>query len=124
MWIIIIIITVLVVIAGCAVFFLLPKPANIDDPAKFERTFNAAEQDTLTSVQVSSAELAAANCKDGDKCWILVDGVVYDMSVFPSWARGIHHNIKAGTDGTSHFLKSGHGVDILQKMPVVGKLEG
>lgn len=52
MWIII---TVLVVIAGCAVFFLLPKPANIDDPAKFERTFNAAEQDTLTSVQISSA---------------------------------------------------------------------
>lgn len=69
---------------------------------------------------ISPDELSKATCDEDAKCWIAVDGVVYDMGVFPKWARGVHHGVKAGADGTEKFVKSGHAVAILQKMPVVG----
>lgn len=113
MWII-----VAIVLVG---IMFLPKPSpHVGDATKLERTFTATERETIAGRKISADELAAANCEDGAACWVLVDGVVYDMSVFPAWARGQHHGVKAGTDGTDKFLKSGHGVAVLQKMPVVG----
>ena len=47
-----------------------------------------------------------------------IDGVVYDMSGFPSWLHGLHHGVRAGTDATDTFVRSGHGSNILEKMPV------
>lgn len=120
------VLTVLVVVA-CAWAWLRPNP-HVGDAGKLRRTFSAAEQTRLETVRVTPAELAAATCPDEDsttdaRCWLAVDGVVYDMSGFPWWMRkGTHHGITAGTDATAAFVKSGHAVDTLQSMPVVGRL--
>ncbi|MEJ5929129.1 cytochrome b5 domain-containing protein [Corynebacterium sp. H128] len=121
MWLII---GISVVVAAVIAMLIWPSPPNVNDPTKLERTFSVAEQAKLETTSISSDQLSNATCEDGAACWILVDDVVYDLSVFPAWARGQHHGVKAGTDGTDKFLKSSHAVAILQKMPVVGHFAG
>lgn len=112
-----------VVVLGAIVFgaMVMLTPSYVGDRTKLDRGFSAVEQGKIDTVTVSSAELAAATCEDGAACWIAVDGVVYDMGIFPSWARGVHHDIHAGADNTEKFVQAGHGKQILQKMPVVGR---
>lgn len=110
---------VVVALAVTAWVLLTPSP-NVGDRAKLDRAFSPAEQQKLATVKVSSQELAAATCHNGAKCWIAVNGVVYDMGGFPSWARGEHHGVKAGADDTELFVRSGHAKVFLEKMPVVG----
>lgn len=110
------------VIAIAVTVWIFSQPTPVGDRSKLERTFTAEEQQTLDTREVARDELAAATCTDGAACWLGVDGVVYDMSVFPTWARGVHHDITAGTEATEAFVGSGHAVKILQKMPVVGRL--
>ncbi|NKE10678.1 MULTISPECIES: cytochrome b5 domain-containing protein [Kocuria] len=110
-------------LAAIAFALLNPPSPNVGDAGKLEITFSSEEQRKIKEVTVTPQELEAATCDDGADCWIAVNGVVYDMSVFPDWARGRHHGIKAGTDATEKFVGSGHGRDILERMPVVGRLE-
>lgn len=110
----------LIIVIGAAVAALLPTPANVRDSAKFDRAFTAEEKSRIASVSVSAEDLAAATCEDGAKCWIAIDGVVYDVAPLPSWARGQHHGLTAGNDLTEKFYQSGHGVDHLNMLGVVG----
>lgn len=100
---------------------LTPSP-NAGDRTKLDVQFTPAEIATLDARTVTGQELTAATCDDGQQCWVAVNGVVYDMSVFPKWARGRHHGVDAGTDATQRFVGSGHARAILEKMPVVGRL--
>ena len=52
-----------------------------------------------------------------------VNDVVYNLSSIQSWKNGQHHGVRAGTDATDKFMKSGHGRSILQKLPVIGGLK-
>ncbi|WP_029211609.1 cytochrome b5 domain-containing protein [Arsenicicoccus bolidensis] len=118
-------ITLAVVIAvAAAVVYAYSKPnPNAGDTTKLQRTVSSTEQHTLDTVTITGDQLTAATCADGAACYLAVDGVVYDMSGFPSWMkRGRHHGIEAGTDATEAFVKSGHARDKLQSMPVVGRL--
>lgn len=123
MWLIIIGVVVLLVVAGVAFAYLKPPGPNMDDPAKLEVVFSPEERQRLEAVSVSPRELAQATCEEGQRCWIAVDGVVYDMGAFPGWSRGRHHGVEAGGDATEAFVRSNHARQILEKMPVVGRLE-
>ncbi|GAB3624958.1 hypothetical protein GCM10027418_30440 [Mariniluteicoccus endophyticus] len=114
---------VVVLVLGATAFALLNPPSpEVGNRGKLEVAFTAEERQKIDTVSVTPAELAAARCEDGQRCWLAVDGVVYDMSVFPKWARGRHHGVEAGTDATEKFVKSGHARAYLEKMPVVGRL--
>lgn len=69
-------------------------------------------------------ELAAYNGKDGQPAYVAVDGLVYDVTASSEWANGEHKmGVTAGQDLTDIIKeKSPHGVAILEKFPVVGKL--
>ena len=69
-------------------------------------------------------ELAAYNGKDGQPAYVAVDGLVYDVTASSEWADGEHKmGVTAGQDLTDIIKeKSPHGVAILEKFPVVGKL--
>lgn len=69
-------------------------------------------------------ELATYNGKDGQPAYVAVDGVVYDVTASPEWTNGEHKmGVTAGQDLTDIIKeKSPHGVAILEKFPVVGKL--
>lgn len=121
MWIVGAVVVVLVAVTAWAL--LTPNP-NVGDRGKLDRAFSAAERQKIETVTVTPAELAAATCENGAKCWIAVNGVVYDMGGFPKWARGEHHGVKAGADDTVKFVKSGHARMYLEKMSVVGRYAG
>lgn len=113
-----------VVIALVVVWMVMKPPPNVGDRSKLERTFSAAEQHRIESRKVTAQQLGDATCEDGQACWIVVDGIVYDMGGFPKWARGRHHGVEAGQDCTEAFVGSGHALAVLQNMPVVGGYDG
>lgn len=119
------IITVVVIvglIALCWLFIVL-KPTESGNVAKFDRTFTAEETALLDSRILSEAELKRADGKNGNPAYIAIQGIVYDVGLFPGWKGGEHHKLQAGAELSEDFLKSGHGVAYLQKLPVVGRLE-
>ncbi|GAB3709553.1 cytochrome b5 domain-containing protein [Mariniluteicoccus flavus] len=121
-WKITLIVVAVLVIAGVAYAYLSPPDPNVGDPVKLQVTFSPEEQARIDTVTVSRAELAAATCDQGAKCYLAVNGVVYDMAAFPKWARGQHHGVRAGTDATEKFVGSSHAKAYLEKLPVVGRL--
>lgn len=120
MWIVL---GIVVVVGVVSAYVLLQPNPNVGDRTKLSRTYSAEEQRRIDTVTIPRTELAAATCQNGAKCYVAVNGVVYDMNSFPDWMKsGVHHGVAAGTDGTEAFVKSGHARDKLQGLPVVGRL--
>jgi predicted heme/steroid binding protein len=70
------------------------------------------------------AELNNYNGKDGKKCYIANNGLVYDVTGSFHWKNGEHWVVhKAGQDLSSEMLDAPHFDDLLEKFEVVGKLE-
>ena len=83
-------------------------------------TTGSAENGTL---ELTLAELAKYNGKDGNPAYVAVDGVIYDVTNVPQWKNGEHNGYSAGNDLTEIIkTKSPHGVAKLKGVPVVGKL--
>lgn len=62
---------------------------------------------------------------DGSKgvAYVACYGKVYDVSGSYHWRNGVHHVLhKAGCDLTGALERAPHGVDLLEKFPVVGEL--
>ena len=91
---------------------------------------NATQQETTTTNNTTQTlpvftldELAVYNGQNGQKGYIAVDGVIYDVSqVFPN---GMHQGVHlAGTDATSAFEASPHARSILNGLKIIGSLDG
>ena len=83
-------------------------------------TTGSAENGTL---ELTLAELAKYNGKDGNPAYVAVDGVIYDVSGYAKWKNGDHNGYSAGNDLTDIIKnKSPHGVAKLKGVPIVGKL--
>jgi len=68
-------------------------------------------------------ELALYNGKNGKPTYVAYKGKVYDLSASFLWKDGNHqvlHN--AGTDLTLAIEQAPHGVEALERFPVVGIL--
>lgn len=117
-----IVIGVLVLVAIVVAWVLL-HPSNVGDRTKLDREFSSDEQHRIDTVAITAGELAEATCTDGAQCWVAVDGVVYDLGSVPTWQGGTHHGVSAGTDATEAFVRSGHGRQILEHLPVVGRYQ-
>lgn len=62
---------------------------------------------------------------DGDRApaYVAYGDTVYDVSRSPEWRRGLHRNLHwAGQDLTDELVDAPHGVETLQRFPVVGQL--
>jgi predicted heme/steroid binding protein len=61
---------------------------------------------------------------DGSKgrpTYVVVDGIVYDVSESEYWKGGVHESMhRAGMDLTARILSSPHGREVLRRMPRVG----
>lgn len=68
-------------------------------------------------------ELKTYNGQNGSPAYVAVDGIVYDVSDFPKWKNGQHHELTAGNDLTEEFANSPHSNSTLKKLPIVGILE-
>jgi predicted heme/steroid binding protein len=68
-------------------------------------------------------ELKQYDGKNGQKGYIAVNGIVYDISDSPRWRNGEHNGFKAGQDLTQEINSiSPHGDRVLGNLPVVGRV--
>lgn len=67
-------------------------------------------------------ELAVYNGKNGNPAYVAINGVVYDVTNSPAWAAATHFGLSAGNDLTNAFASCHAGANILNQLPVVGKL--
>jgi len=75
------------------------------------------------SIDLTLAELAKFNGKDGKLAYIAVDGIIYDVSNVSPWKNGQHHGYEAGKDLTVEIkTKSPHGISKLSEAVKIGKL--
>jgi predicted heme/steroid binding protein len=68
-------------------------------------------------------ELKKYNGKNGSPAFVACQGKVYDVSSSFLWQQGNHevlHN--AGADLTNQLNEAPHGIELLEKFPVVGIL--
>jgi len=69
-------------------------------------------------------ELKEYDGRDG-VVYIACSGKVYDVSHSYHWRQGIHQVLHhAGIDLTDALSQAPHGIDMLEKFPVVGELFG
>ncbi len=69
-------------------------------------------------------ELSRYNGSEGKPAYVAVDGIVYDVTPVKAWKKGKHKGRHtAGTElGEAIKKKSPHGVKVLKKLKVVGRL--
>ncbi len=129
-------ILILTILASMAVLAGCGSAAASSASAPASSSAAAASSSAISSQASSSAssqaeekvftleELATYNGKDGQPAYVAVDGVVYDVTASPEWTNGEHKmGVTAGQDLTDIIKeKSPHGVAILEKFPIVGKL--
>jgi len=69
-------------------------------------------------------ELAKNNGKNGAPAFIACNGKIFDVSDSFHWKKGTHQVMHcAGEDMTDHLLKAPHGIEFLERFPVVGILK-
>ena len=68
-------------------------------------------------------ELAKFDGKNGNKAYVAVDGLVYDVSMLTQWANGVHQGNIAGTDLSTAIERAPHGRSVLSRARVVGRLD-
>lgn len=121
---VVIIVTIVIIVVGYyAAKSLMPPNPNVGDATKLERTFTQEELSIIEDRTFTMEEVAEHNGADGKDAYVVVNDVVYDLSNIPSWARGRHHGVKAGTDATDQFVNSTHDSKTLEKLTVVGGME-
>ncbi len=104
----------LLLVVGALILVGCSSPANN----------NGNDNNDNTSEKMTIEELAEFDGKDGNKAYIAVDGIIYDVTDNPAWANGEHNGVMAGQD-VSDILKndSPHELDITDGLPVIGELE-
>lgn len=97
-----------------AVFFLGPRLRRKQVAAKVS-----------DSGDLSRAELAQFDGKEGRPAYFAYQGVIYDATNSPRWKNGTHMGRhQAGCDLTEVLGQAPHGEDKVLAMPKVGKLRG
>jgi len=65
-------------------------------------------------------EIAQYDGKDGRPAYIVVDGVVYDVSNVRQWSSGVHYGFEPGADVTDALAAAPHGANQLNSAEIVG----
>ena len=112
-----------------SVFVMILASCGTNSNSSTSNTDNQTEQSQMSNQdeaqkEFTVEELAQYNGKDGNKAYIAVDGVVYDVTDHPAWKDGGHNGIEAGQDLTDEIKNhSPHGVKVLEGLTVVGTLK-
>lgn len=70
------------------------------------------------------AELAKFDGRQGRPAYVAVSGVVYDLSSSPRWVEGNHEVLhQAGQDLTEELKAAPHIRAVVERFPVIGRIE-
>ena len=68
-------------------------------------------------------QLSEYDGENGNKIYIAVDGIVYDVTDKSTWSGGRHYGVAGGKDLTNYFNTCHKNQkDILNKLEIVGRL--
>lgn len=67
-------------------------------------------------------EVAMYDGKDGNPAYIVVDGVVYDVTDVPQWGGAVHFGYEPGKDVTDALAAAPHGSGQLNSARIVGSV--
>lgn len=73
-------------------------------------------------LELTLEQLAQFDGQNGNKAYIAVNGVIYDVTDSSLWPNGSHNGYQAGQDLTTFIMSSPHGLSTLSRIPIVGTL--
>lgn len=76
---------------------------------------------TKTTKLWTKEKVKAYNGKSGKPTYIIVNGAIYDVTKVQNWKNGMH-NVSAGTDVTTAFIKIPNYAKVLKKFKLVAKI--
>lgn len=84
----------------------------------------SSEDPLEESLDLTLDELAQFDGNDGNKAYIAVDGIIYDVTDHPQWTSGTHRGqFEAGKDYSEEIREiPRHGTSNLDQVEVVGTL--
>ena len=68
-------------------------------------------------------ELKEYNGKDGKPAYIVIEGIIYDVTDVSSWNGGSHNGNNAGNELTDALNGAPHGSKVLEGLEKVGKVK-
>ena len=87
-------------------------------------TSSTGSTSTTTSKDMTAAELKKYDGQNGNPAYVAYKGVIYDVTNAKKWRNGKHQNgIVAGVDLTKAMGDAPHGEEVLNGLPVIGKLK-
>ncbi len=87
---------------------------------------NQASPTPTTNSGITLQQLAEKDGKNGQECWVAIDGKVYNLTDSSKWVNGEHtttSGVECGNDLSEKIKESPHGKSALSKYPVVGSLQ-
>lgn len=102
-------------------------PANgVEAPENGEASEDNGEEDAAEEELpvMTMEELAENDGRDGANAYVLVEGIVYDVTDSPRWTDGNHNGNQAGQDLTEEILgDSPHGRSVLDRFEAIARIE-
>lgn len=99
--------------------------AIIIDSIIMKQSKNSADSSDIKSYTTES--VSRANGKDGNPCYVILSGKVYEIRQGNKWKEGEHipseGDAYCGQDATDVITKSPHGKSIISLLTEIGKLE-
>ncbi len=127
--VILVISLVVVILVSAVAGFLLLRSSNSSQTTQPKQTnSNQGSNSNLGQAQgISLDEVAKHTGKNGNSCWVAVDGTVYEISGFVLWVEGEHKpsggRAKCGKDLSEVIKQSPHGKSKLKLLKEIGQLQ-
>ncbi|WML35240.1 cytochrome b5 domain-containing protein [Clostridium sp. OS1-26] len=88
------------------------------------------DEDTFKNIslkrqkELTLEELSNYNGEGGKPAYVVVNGIVYDVSVNPAWGGGTHYGLYSGKDLTGEFSGCHMGnAEVLNSIPKIGTIK-
>ena len=110
----------ILVLVGCA-------GAPEEEPVSEEPMAEESEEEVTLDEELpifTMEEIAAFDGQDGNPAYVVVDGLVYDVTESGLWSGGVHQGQHhSGQDLTDEIMEdSPHGTRVLNRMEIVGQI--
>jgi predicted heme/steroid binding protein len=91
------------------------------DPVEEETSSDESTEEVM--LELTLEELSEYDGKDGNRAYVAVEGIIYDVTDLDEWQNGMHNGVQAGKDLTDEIMnQSPHGTSTLSQAEEVGKL--
>lgn len=96
---------------------------EIEELILTKNQFVQNNREMINKKEFTLIELAKYDGASGNPAYVAVNGIVYDVSLSPSWGAGTHFGLYSGKDLTTQFKSCHNMLELLNKLPKVGVIK-